>query len=278
MNSKEQIKIKPMNCKINYNPSFDKFDLQLEGPLSVCWQITTLCNLSCKYCISNSSNRGEYGLDTETAKKVITHFGERGLIRLDFTGGEPLIRKDLGELLETARAHDIFTIVTTNTLLLDPEKINYLKKYASLVQVSIDGSKEIHNTQRGADVFDKTINNIFALSEAGCKIRLNSFLYNSNKDQIDYLLNLSKTLNVHSHLFILFAAQGRGVNYESEIIESVERESIKSKLKNFSEKNNFYVRLYDYDEHKYSCVLVRPNGDVISQAMHERDCLYLGIY
>lgn len=61
-------------------------------------------------------------MSTEQAIKLINHFGEIGINRLDFTGGEPLLRHDLDCLIECAKQNGISTIVTTNTLLLN-EKI-----------------------------------------------------------------------------------------------------------------------------------------------------------
>lgn len=125
---------------ITYDTECDTYDIKLKNPLSVCWQITTKCNLNCKYCLSSSGADGEYGLSTEEAKKVIRELGELGINRLDFTGGEPLIRKDLGELIQCSKENNINTIVTTNTTLLNDENIEYLKM-ADLVQVSIDRPK-----------------------------------------------------------------------------------------------------------------------------------------
>ena len=97
-------------------------------------------------------------MDTKTAIEIINQLGKIGINRLDFTGGEPLLRKDLKELIECSKKNNISTIVTTNTILLNDENIECLKK-ADLVQISIDGPKNVHNEQRHRDVFEKTINN-----------------------------------------------------------------------------------------------------------------------
>ena len=136
--------LKSTQAFITYDTDKDIYDIKLSAPLSVCWQITTKCNLNCKYCLSASGKEGEYGLSTEDAIKVIEKLGNLEINRLDFTGGEPLLRKDLKQLIEVAKKNNINTIVTTNTTLLNDENIECLK-VADLVQVSIDGPEQIHN-------------------------------------------------------------------------------------------------------------------------------------
>ena len=267
--------IKKTSAYIYYDTVKDMYKLKLNAPLSVCWQITTKCNLKCKYCLSSSDNNGCYGLDTESAKNIIKHMGKIGINRLDFTGGEPLIRNDLKELIECAKENNISTIVTTNTTLLNDSNIEVLKM-ADLVQISVDGPEEIHNMQRQGNVFAKTIENIEKLKNAGCKIRLNSFIFNSNKEYVDYLINLSKELDVFSHLFIIFTPQGRGRDYPSEIIDQKEVENIKQKIENIKITDKRNIRLYDYNEYLHSCVLLTPNGDVVSQGFYEEDSVTVG--
>lgn len=260
---------------ITYDTEEDTYDIELKNPLSVCWQITTKCNLNCKYCLSNSGINGQEGLKTKDAIEVINQLGKLGINRLDFTGGEPLLRKDLEKLIQCAKYNHINTIVTTNTTLLTQENINALK-LADLVQISIDGPREIHNKQRQKEVFDETLENINKLQEEGCKIRLNSFIYNTNKQYVDYLINLSKEINVFSHLFIIFTPQGRGKDHLEEIIPEKELEKIKEKIMKYRKEEKRNIRLYDYNEYIHSCVLVTPIGDVISQGFYEEDSINVG--
>ena len=262
--------IKETNAKILYDTESDTYSFKLASPLSVCWQVTRKCNLNCLYCLSSSGIKEEYGLSTEKAIELIDSLGKIGVNRLDFTGGEPLMRKDLGILIDRAKSNNINTIVTTNTLVLNDEKIEILKK-ADLIQISIDGPEDVHNEQRQDNVFKKMINNVKLLKNNGCKIRLNSFIYNSNKEYIDYLMDLSRDLGVFSHLFIIFTPQGRGKEHLEEIVQSEEVENIKNKILLRKEKEKRNIRLYDYSEYMHSCVLLTPNGDVISQGFYESD-------
>ena len=267
--------LKSTQAFITYDTDKDIYDIKLSAPLSVCWQITTKCNLNCKYCLSSSGKEGEYGLSTEDAIKVIEKLGNLEINRLDFTGGEPLLRKDLKQLIEVAKKNNINTIVTTNTTLLNDENIECLKA-ADLVQVSIDGPEQIHNKQRQAEVYKKTIANIQKLQKSDCKVRLNSFIYNSNKQYVDELMDLSKDMGLFSHLFIIFTPQGRGKEHYEEIIPAQEVEQIKNKILNRKQKENRNIRLYDYSEYMHSCVLLTPLCDVISQGFYDEDSIKVG--
>ncbi len=267
--------IKETEARILYDTESDTYSFKLSAPLSVCWQVTRKCNLNCLYCLSASDCNGEYGLTTEQAIQLIDGLGKIGVNRLDFTGGEPLMRKDLGILIARAKKNNINTIVTTNTLLLNKENIEILKM-ADLVQVSIDGNEIIHNYQRNANVFKRMITNIKLLQEAGCKIRLNSFIFNSNKQYVDYLMDLSKELGVFSHLFIIFTPQGRGRDHLEEIVPPEEVEQIKERILQRKNDEHRNVRLYDYSEYMHSCVLLTPRGDVVSQGFFEEDSINVG--
>ena len=83
-------------------------------------------------------------------------------------------------------------------------------------------------------------------------------------------------MGIFSHLFILFTPQGRGENFEEQMLSKQEIEQVKRKLENYREKTGFYVRLYDYDEYEHSCVLITPRGDLVSQALYEKDCITVG--
>lgn len=267
--------IKSVDATITYDTEKDTYDIRLKAPLSVCWQITTKCNLNCKYCLSNSGGNAEYGVDTKTAINAINELGRLGINRLDFTGGEPLVRKDLQQLIMQSKSNNINTIVTTNTTMLNDINIEWLK-LADVVQVSIDGPEKIHNEQRQADVYKLTIENIKKLRDAGCKVRLNSFIYNSNKEYVEELIELSRDLRLFSHLFIMFTPQGRGRNYPEEIIEEKEVENIKQKILKHKEQEKRNIRLYDYNEYLHSCVLLTPKLDVISQGFYEEDSINVG--
>lgn len=128
---------------------------------ALCLNVAHDCNLRCKYCFAST---GDFGtgrkiMPFETAKKaidfVIQRSGKRRNIEVDFFGGEPLLAWDtVVKTVEYARSIEQehnknfrFTI-TTNGMLLDQEKIDYINREMKNCVLSLDGRKEVNDDQR----------------------------------------------------------------------------------------------------------------------------------
>lgn len=143
---------------------------------AMCLNMTHDCNLSCEYCFaSQGTYKGEKGfLSLETGKKafdfLVKSSGNRRNLEVDFFGGEPLMNFDtIKGLIEYGRSlekdynkHFRFTI-TTNGVLLNDEKIDYINENMDNVVLSIDGRKETNDRMRKTHNFkssyDLVINN-----------------------------------------------------------------------------------------------------------------------
>ena len=128
---------------------------------AMCLHVAHDCNLSCKYCFANKGDyQGPKGLmSLEVGKKaidfVIKSSGNRKNIEIDFFGGEPLMNFDTTcKILEYASEEGAkhgknfrFTI-TTNGILLDSEKLEYINKNMSNIVLSVDGRRDVHDNMR----------------------------------------------------------------------------------------------------------------------------------
>lgn len=128
---------------------------------ALCLHIAHDCNLKCKYCFAEE---GEYHgkrelMSAEVGKKAIDMLikasGKRKNLEIDFFGGEPLMNFDVvKQIVEYARSLEAqhgknfrFTI-TTNGILLDDEKLDYINKNMHNLVLSIDGRKEVNDRMR----------------------------------------------------------------------------------------------------------------------------------
>lgn len=137
-------------------------NMMVASPIkAMCLHVAHDCNLRCKYCFASTGDfgKGRKLLDAETGKKAIDFLlkyskGRRNL-ELDFFGGEPLMNFDVvKEVVEYARSKEkeynkVFRFtMTTNGVLLDDEKIDYLNKEMSNIVLSLDGRKDINDQIR----------------------------------------------------------------------------------------------------------------------------------
>ncbi len=149
---------------------------------AMCLNIAHDCNLRCEYCFASTGDfgQGRKLMDFETGKNAIDFLleksGNRKNLELDFFGGEPLMNFDtVKKIVEYARSKEKeygknfrFTI-TTNGMLLDDDKIEFINKEMSNVVLSIDGRKEVNDRIRkrvdGSGCYDRIINSYKKLVE-----------------------------------------------------------------------------------------------------------------
>ena len=137
------------------------------------WECTLTCNAKCKHCGSNAeSKKYENELSTEEIKNAFKQIAEdmdASKILINVTGGEPLVREDLFEVMEYATNELGFKWgMTTNGILLNDKNIKKLKKSnMETISISIDGLEETHDSFRGVPGSYKIItNNIKKLKDA----------------------------------------------------------------------------------------------------------------
>lgn len=157
---------------------------------------TNDCNLACSHCYHNKEGNKEH---IQEKQKVLSSAQIFSLIddlketserwnmvpRIAFSGGEPLMRKDLTSLLEYANRKDVLTNILSNgTLIGDYEAREFKKLGVSVVQISIDGSKKTHNKIRNKSfAYDRAINGIRKLAKEEIPVTVSMTAMNSNKDE-----------------------------------------------------------------------------------------------
>ena len=123
------------------------------GPIVTGLIVTYRCNLKCLFCDYWNWHRQEkrFELSTKELKAVIDDFVEIGASGIGFMGGEPLLRKDLPELVKYASGKGMTTATTSNGYLINEEKLESIMNCGlDMITISIDGPKpEIHDKIRG---------------------------------------------------------------------------------------------------------------------------------
>lgn len=184
------------------------------GPV-VAWNCTRTCNLKCRHCYSESEGRKYEGeLTTVDAKKLIDDLGDFKVPVILLSGGEPLIREDLLELVHYAKGRDIRCTVSTNGTLIDREYAEKLKQAGvGYVGISLDGIGEKHDAFRGAaGSFDRALEGIRNCLAVGQKVGLRFTISSYNCDQLEEIFYLIKQEKIPRVCFYHLVYSGRGTD------------------------------------------------------------------
>jgi len=168
--------------------------------------VSDRCNLACRHCLVSSGPRGKGGLDTEAVTGIIRQACDLGAETFYFTGGEPLLRRDLPRLLrEVTGTYGATAVVLTNGTLLESECVDGLAALPEkrlFLQVSLDGSSaERNDALRSAGSFEGAVRGIRAARTAGLDITVATVVLRSNLDDLIAIADLVSGLGVrHMHL------------------------------------------------------------------------------
>lgn len=180
--------------------------LNVDKPLFIVLVTNNNCNLNCTYCY------GEYG--TKTAEKnystkkllqMIDDLKAMGARLLTMHGGEALLRKDFGEVLNYAKLKGFYISVNTNGYLV-PKKLDELK-CADTVVLSLDGTRENNDKYRGKGCFDKVIAALDSLETIRMPTVISATLTDDTLDDMDFLANLAVERNVRVQYSVLYNDQ-----------------------------------------------------------------------
>lgn len=179
----------------------------------VVWNMTRRCNLKCIHCYSSSRNipyRDE--LTTEEGKALIADLAAFGSPVILFSGGEPLIRKDLPELAQYAVDRGMRAVISTNGTLLTPERIRVFREIGlSYIGVSLDGLQETHDFFRGVPgTFVRAMRGIRASRDAGIKVGVRFTVNRHNVQDVPAIFDLLEAEDIPRCCFYHLVYSGRG--------------------------------------------------------------------
>jgi radical SAM protein len=225
----------PARGEINYD----------ESPFLAIWEITQSCDLACKHCRAAAQPIPHPDeLTHEEGKALIDQIADMHIPIFVFTGGDPMKRKDVFDLIRYAASKDVKVAVTPSaTPLLTRDAIFKLKE-AGLVRlgISLDGSTaEIHDTFRGLPgAYARTIQAIEWANEAGIPIQVHSTISRHNAHDLDGLCNLFEKLAIVMWNVFFLVPVGRG--QLDDLLSGEEFEQVFGKIYELSRRVNFQIK------------------------------------
>jgi radical SAM protein with 4Fe4S-binding SPASM domain len=182
------------------------------GLYSVEIRLTKACNLVCGHCSVGAGKKAEGELRPSEVRALIDQVSKIGARYLVFTGGEPLLCKELIPLVEHAAKKGLIVSVDTNGTLLSRENAKALKNAGvSNVQISIDGAKKTHDSIRGQGSFERAVLGIKSCVLEDIPTIINFTVSKLNQKDLLAVADLARTLEVGLLSMERFAPTGRGV-------------------------------------------------------------------
>ena len=179
----------------------------------VVWNMTRRCNLKCVHCYAQAVDPdGKDEISTSKAKEIIDDLAAFGAPVMLFSGGEPLVRKDLVELASYATGKGMRAVISTNGTLITKEKARELKEVGlSYVGISIDGTEETHDKFRGVPgSYKKALEAVENCKAEGLKVGLRFTINKRNWTEVPSVFRVLKDLEVPRACFYHLVYSGRG--------------------------------------------------------------------
>ena len=188
-----------------------------ERPVLVFWETTKACPLSCVHCRASAILGPVPGeLTTEEGLRVIDQVGSMGTPPpvLVFTGGDPLTRADLPELISYAKGAGVPFAVSpaVSQNLTDGYLARLRDAGTSSISISLDGARpETHDSIRGvAGTFERTLERVRAAKDIGVSVQINTAIMKANIHELPEMLPLVKGLGVKIWELFFLVQVGRG--------------------------------------------------------------------
>ena len=169
----------------------------MDRPLGLLAELTYGCPLSCPYC-SNPLNLGDYHDELTTAEwqRVLAEAQELGVLQLHLSGGEPLLRRDVVEIVKSANELGLYTNLITSAIGLSRHRAEQLRT-AGLdhVQISIQADEATTSDRiAGTPSFQHKIQSAHLVKELGWPLTLNVVLHRQNIDRVAAAVELAEEL------------------------------------------------------------------------------------
>jgi len=216
-----------------------------ERPYIAIWEVTQACDLACVHCRACAQpKRHPLELSTDEGKCLIDEIAEMKVPVFVLTGGDPIKRPDLFELIEYAKEVGVRVSLTPSATPLLTREIIHRLKLSGLARlaVSLDGSnRETHDAFRGmAGSFERTMEAIEWANEAGLPVQINTTFSRRNYEDFESIASLieSKKIALWSVFFLVPTGRGKLEG----VLSAEEFEQIFAKLYRLSQSASFDIK------------------------------------
>lgn len=199
----------------------------------VSWMTTNRCNLRCAHCYQDAREATDKELTTEEAKTMISQIARAGFKMMIFSGGEPLMRPDIYELVEHAASCGLRPSFGTNGTLIDDEVAQRLRRVGAFAMgISVDSlDLEKHDRFRGLEnAHELTLRGIEACRRAGLPFQIHTTVVDWNRDEVCDITDFAVSIGARAHYIFFLIPVGRGKYIQETSLEVRENERLLAAL------------------------------------------------
>ena len=197
----------------------------LDGSIII-WNFTNRCNLACHHCYSYADPNQEDFLSTKFILDSISELTRAGIRFVIFSGGEPLIRRDIFEIAEAMRNAGIVTYLSTNGLYINEKNVDRIIATFNYIGISIDGIEDVHDRFRGLEgAYKKSLEAIALIQKHGGNAGIRFTITNETKESFLSIFELAESIGVNKIYISHLVYSGRGLENLKIDISKEERRS-----------------------------------------------------
>jgi AdoMet-dependent heme synthase len=212
----------------------------------IAWEVTRSCNLACVHCRAEAHPHPYPGeLSTQESLDLIDTFPEAGNPIIIFTGGEPLLRSDVFQLVSHAHGKGLRCVMAVNGVLVTDDMAARIRDSGIVrCSISLDGADAAsHDAFRGVPgAFQAALDGIARLKKAGVEFQINTTVTSRNLASFKEIFRLVEELGSSAWHIFLLVPTGRGANLGRESISAHEYEETLNWFYDFRKTTSMHLK------------------------------------
>ncbi|QDR80179.1 putative heme d1 biosynthesis radical SAM protein NirJ2 [Sporomusa termitida] len=199
----------------------------------ISWNTTQQCNINCVHCYRDAGAKRADELSTAEGKKLLGEIAQAGFKIMIFSGGEPMLRPDIYELISYAASVGLRPVLGTNGIMLTGDVPGRLKAAGLMCAgISVDSrDPERHDIFRGLQgAWQQTMAGINSCREAGLPFQIHTTVSNWNEHEVTEITDFAVELGAVAHHIFFLVPAGRGKDIEDTTLKTAQYEALLTRI------------------------------------------------
>ncbi len=199
----------------------------------VSWNTTNACNMYCAHCYRDAGCKAEEELSTSEAKTLLDQIARAGFKIMIFSGGEPLMRPDILELVEHAAGLGLIPVFGTNGTLITKDMARRLKEAgAKGMGISLDSldAKKHNEFRRFPNAWEGAVQGMKNCREAGLPFQVHTTVMDWNSSELESMTDFAVEIGAKAHHFFFLVPTGRAKSIEEESLRAEAYEDVLTRI------------------------------------------------